>query len=56
MDLETLRARLDGVVARYKLPKRVIVVDDLPRTASGKVRKFELLDQLQKDGLIPTGG
>lgn len=55
MDLDSLRAALDGVVARYKLPKRVLVVDELPRTASGKVRKFELLEDLQKAGLIPTG-
>ena len=30
---------LDGRIARYKLPRSTIVVDDLPRTASGKVRK-----------------
>jgi fatty-acyl-CoA synthase len=52
MDLEKLRGALDGVVARYKLPKRVIVVDDLPRTASGKVRKFELRERLEREGLL----
>ena len=39
---EQVREALDGALARYKLPKRVIVVDDLPRTASGKVRKADL--------------
>ena len=34
-----------GRLARYKLPKRVVVVDDLPRNAMGKVRK----DLLRKE-------
>jgi len=41
---ESVRAQLDGVLARYKLPKNVVVVEDLPRTASGKVRKAALRD------------
>jgi fatty-acyl-CoA synthase len=35
-------AYLDSQLARYKLPKRIIIVDELPRTASGKVRKADL--------------
>lgn len=42
VDLAAVRAHLDGKLARYKLPKNVIVVDALPRTASGKVRKADL--------------
>ncbi len=38
----TVRAHLDGRLARYKLPKNVVIVDELPRTASGKVRKADL--------------
>ena len=38
----TVRARLDGRIARFKIPKNVVVVDELPRTASGKVRKADL--------------
>jgi acyl-CoA synthetase (AMP-forming)/AMP-acid ligase II len=38
------RSRLAG----YKLPKQVIRVDELPRTASGKVRK-----DLLRAGLRP---
>jgi len=33
---------LDGRLARFKLPKRVFVVDALPRNAMGKVQKAEL--------------
>lgn len=35
-------AGLQPRIARYKIPKRVLVVDELPRTATGKVRKAEL--------------
>jgi len=40
--LDDVRARLDGRIARYKLPKNVVIIDELPRTASGKVRKTDL--------------
>ncbi|WP_150302624.1 AMP-binding protein [Pseudomonas saliphila] len=36
---------LSAGVARQKIPERLIVVDDFPRTASGKIRK----DQLRAD-------
>ena len=34
--------RLAGRLARFKCPKRVFIVDDLPRNAMGKVQKVEL--------------
>jgi fatty-acyl-CoA synthase len=37
-----VREFLDGQVARYKLPREVVVIDELPRTASGKIRKADL--------------
>jgi fatty-acyl-CoA synthase len=33
---------LKGNVAKYKIPKVVEVVDELPKTASGKIQKFVL--------------
>lgn len=42
IDVESVRSALDGRLARYKLPKRVEIVESLPRTASGKVRKTDL--------------
>ena len=35
-------AALKGKLAAFKVPKRVFVVDDLPRNAMGKVQKNEL--------------
>ena len=42
VDERDLIAFVGQRLARYKLPKSVVVVDDLPRTAYGKVRKAEL--------------
>jgi fatty-acyl-CoA synthase len=39
---EALRAHLEGRLARYKIPKSVVFVDEMPRTASGKIRKADL--------------
>ncbi len=40
-----VRAHLDGRLARYKIPKSIVFVEDLPRTASGKIRKADLRRQ-----------
>jgi fatty-acyl-CoA synthase len=40
--IEFARERL----ARFKVPKRVIVVDELPKTGTGKIQKFELRGQV----------
>ncbi|MFS8641366.1 MAG: hypothetical protein LOD90_11295 [Symbiobacteriaceae bacterium] len=36
-------------VAPFKVPKRVIFVDDLPRNASGKILKRELRARLAQE-------
>lgn len=38
----SLREALSGTIANFKIPRDVHFVDDLPRTASGKVRKQDL--------------
>jgi malonyl-CoA/methylmalonyl-CoA synthetase len=35
---------LDGKLAKFKMPKRVFVVDELPRNTMGKVQKNVLRD------------
>jgi acyl-CoA synthetase len=39
--------RAEGI-APQKIPRVVVNVDDLPRTASGKVKKYELVEQLPR--------
>lgn len=39
---EQVRGQLEGRIARYKIPKTIAVVDELPTTASGKIRKADL--------------
>ena len=39
---------LDGRLAKFKMPKRVFVVDELPRNTMGKVQK-NILRDLYKD-------
>jgi len=47
-DLEAVRTHLSAAgLARQKWPEELRVVDDLPRTASGKVQKFVLRQQLR---------
>jgi fatty-acyl-CoA synthase len=43
--LEEVRAHIDGRIARYKMPKNLIIVDEFPRTGSGKIRKADLRKQ-----------
>ncbi|MFC9503306.1 long-chain fatty acid--CoA ligase [Streptomyces sp. NPDC057002] len=39
LDLDEVLASLAGRLAKYKIPKSVVVADELPRTASGKLLK-----------------
>lgn len=41
-------------LAMQKLPEYLVLVDELPRTASGKVQKFKLRDRLRR--CAPTAG
>ena len=45
-DAEELLAFVRDKLARYKHPKRVVVMSELPRNAAGKVLKRELRDTL----------
>jgi acyl-CoA synthetase (AMP-forming)/AMP-acid ligase II len=50
-DLEAVKAHLSAAgLARQKWPEELRSVDDLPRTASGKVQKFVLRKQLRAGG------
>jgi fatty-acyl-CoA synthase len=53
---EEVIAFCDGRLARYKIPRRVVFADALPRNAMGKVIKAELRSRYIDDGAAGTGG
>jgi fatty-acyl-CoA synthase len=48
-DPEELIAFARERLARFKVPKRIVVVDELPKTATGKIQKFELREKVTAD-------
>lgn len=48
LDEAAVMKALDGRLARFKMPKKVIFVDDLPRNTMGKVQKNVLRDTYAK--------
>ena len=49
-DLEAAKAQFERAgLARQKWPEELRVVEDFPRTASGKVQKFVLRDRLRAE-------
>jgi acyl-CoA synthetase (AMP-forming)/AMP-acid ligase II len=51
LDFDTMVARLRGAgLATYKLPERLVLLEELPVTASGKVQKHEILRRILGEG------
>ncbi|XP_023301666.2 medium-chain acyl-CoA ligase ACSF2, mitochondrial [Lucilia cuprina] len=48
IDRETVKQYCKGKLAHFKVPRYVITVDDFPKTTSGKIQKFKLIEQFQK--------
>lgn len=46
LDEEGLKAYAHGRLSRYKVPRRFVAVDALPRTVTGKVQKYRLRKKL----------
>ena len=42
---EEILEHVRGLIARYKCPREVGFVDELPKTSTGKIQKFELRDK-----------
>ena len=55
LDVPTLLAQARGLLAGYKLPRHVVLVDALPRLGSGKVDRRALL-ALSEAGPVPEHG
>jgi fatty-acyl-CoA synthase len=52
VEAENLKAHVLTQLARFKVPREFVFVDDLPRTALGKVQHF-LLRQLDRPARAP---
>lgn len=44
-----LKNYISSKVADYKVPDHIVIVDELPKTASGKIMKFALKEELLKE-------
>lgn len=49
MTLEELRSFLENKIAKFKMPKQLQIVDELPRNATGKILKMALREQAAKN-------
>ncbi len=47
LDIEDLKAFVRGRLARFKVPKRIEIVDELPKTGTGKIQKFVLRERVK---------
>ena len=47
-DVQALQAFARERLARFKVPKRIIVVDELPKTGTGKIQKYVLREQAEE--------
>ena len=44
-DAEELKAYVKDRLAPYKYPRMIEFIDELPKTATGKIQRFRLRDQ-----------
>jgi len=44
LDTETLKEHIKGEIGMWKYPRWVTVIDELPKTATGKIQRFKLRD------------
>ncbi|MFT3866736.1 MAG: AMP-binding protein [Solirubrobacterales bacterium] len=50
--LERLQEIVGASLARYKVPRGVDLVDELPKTATGKIQKFALRERIASSGQV----
>ncbi|WP_125132101.1 long-chain-fatty-acid--CoA ligase [Microbacterium sp. 10M-3C3] len=49
LDVDDVRAFARGILTPYKVPRRIVVVDELPRSLIGKVLRRQVREQLLAD-------
>jgi fatty-acyl-CoA synthase len=52
IDSDWLFSAVDGQLAHFKIPKEVSLVEELPRNVMGKILKYRLREQLQREPSI----
>ena len=51
LDEAALREHCWAGLARYKVPRRIVAVEELPRTMLGKIQRREVREQLRRTGV-----
>ncbi|KAF2254465.1 acetyl-CoA synthetase-like protein [Trematosphaeria pertusa] len=51
-----MRRELKEILANYKIPQEMKVVESIPRNAMGKINKKQLIKQIWGEALEPVGG
>jgi len=46
---DELKAHVKDNLARFKVPREIVLLDELPRNATGKVLKRELVERIDAD-------
>ncbi len=49
---EKVKEKLLGTLSRYKCPRRIVFLDSIPRTATGKARRFRLREWITANFLV----
>lgn len=42
-----------GKIAHFKIPRYIKIVDNFPKTTSGKIQKFLLKKEVENEGFVP---
>lgn len=53
MSEDELKDYCKGKIANFKIPSYIVFIDEYPRTATGKIQKFRLKQQLESSCVIP---
>ena len=49
MTAEEVVQFLQGNIGKFKIPKYIEFVDGIPRTASGKIRRYQLIERFKRE-------
>jgi len=56
LDAQKVREFASGKLARYKIPRYVLLVDEFPMTVTGKIRKVQMRAETAEKLGLPPGG